>query len=57
MRIDTNTGHKSTGGSNTIRVSERAKQQIGVQASEADAFPGSKFLNSAFLDSPRTKKS
>jgi hypothetical protein len=57
MRIDTNTGHESTGSADTIRVSERAKQQIGMQASEADVFPGSKFLDSAFLDSPRIKKS
>jgi len=57
MRIEANTSHESTAGANTIRVSERAKQQIGMQASEADVFPGSKFLESAFLDSPRIKKS
>ena len=56
MRIDANSTHESTG-ANTIRVSESAKQQIGMQASETDRFPGSKFLDSAFLDSPRAKKS
>jgi len=56
MRIDTKTTHESADSANVIGVSESAKRQIGAQASEANVLPGSKFLDSAFLDSPRVKK-
>jgi hypothetical protein len=56
MKVDANKAHDSAS-ANTIGVSESAKRQIGMQASEAKVLPGSTFLDSAFLDSPRAKKS
>jgi len=56
MKIEANTTHESAVSANAIGVSESAKRQIGAQASEANVLPGSKFLDSAFLDSSRTKK-
>ena len=56
MRIDANATHQSAGSANADIVSESAKRQIAIQASEANVLPGSKFLDSAFLDSPRAKK-
>lgn len=57
MRIDATASHESAGSANSIGVSESAKLQIGAQASEASVLPGPKFLDSAFLDSARRKKS
>jgi hypothetical protein len=57
MRIDANTVHQSAGSSSAVSVSESAKRQIALQASETNVLPGAKFLDSAFLDSPRAKKS
>jgi hypothetical protein len=57
MRIDSNTTHQSTGSADAVSVSESAKRQIAMQASETNVLPGAKFLDSAFLDSPRAKKS
>jgi hypothetical protein len=56
MKVDANKTH-DLASANTIGVSESAKRQIGMQASEANVLPGSTFLDSAFLDSPRAKKS
>jgi hypothetical protein len=56
MKIDANFTHGSAGIANTIEVSECAKRQIGAQALEASTATGPKFLDSAFLDSARTKK-
>lgn len=59
MKLDANITHEtheSASSTDTIGVSESAKRQIRTQATEATVLSGSKFLDSAFLDSPRTKK-
>ncbi len=55
MKADANISHEPASSTNTFGVSESAKQQIRAQALGATS-SGSKFLDSAFLDSPRTKK-
>jgi hypothetical protein len=56
MKMDASITRDSASNANTIVVSESAKRQIGTQASEATVLQGSKFFDSAFLDSPRTKR-